>query len=94
MVPLIWAAVGGTLGLLILLGLQSLPVLVSWLHSWDLVGFCVPYQDLTQWHLGSSNKLTVATAGDFRPVSLLFPLKLPGREGDWSLRLVSGLLFG
>lgn len=67
MVPLIWVAVGGTPGLLVLLVLQSLPVLVFWLHSWDLVSLCMSYQDRTQRHLGSlwlPNKLAVATAGD------------------------------
>lgn len=36
-----------TPGLFILLGFQSLPVLVLWLHSWAVVDLCVPWQGLT-----------------------------------------------
>lgn len=77
MVSLIWVAVGGTPGLLVLHGLQSLSVLASWLHSWDLVGRCMPCQDLGSSWLPEKPQLETLGAG---PVPLLFPLRVPGGE--------------
>lgn len=62
-----------TPGLLILLGLQRLPVLVSWLHSGALLGLGCP--GIVTWEILGTHWDCVL------PLLFLFDFKVPGRGG-------------
>ena len=73
-----------TPGLLLLLDFKGLPALVFWLHSWALVGLCVPrHSDLgvPRGSLTSPLWLQLGTPGTcVLPLLFLFDLRVPGRE--------------